>query len=324
MALQHYRVLLLEDDARLLDRMRDRLGAVEHDFAGDQWRVELLPVRLRIERRDEVFCFTRQTLDELADAVRNGIQLAIVDYGYVEETALKEANAAARIAGRDKPYEDDVKNRILTTVDLARALHEYVSDATVDSSLRRAVRNEFLNASIPMILYSYTSEELFHVYGTVEARRNRTASVFPNFKVRFIDTKYEFYNRSEFDWPAQPSKHDLAYYHFLLSGWLAIVVRQRFFEHLLVQAEASKYLRVKRSLTSVSVLAALGSAVAVGVEWLSARVVDLVTVGQTGSAVVFAFSALALVVMAGLALPLTFERLMAVLLRPSDRSTSDE
>ncbi len=295
---------------------------IEHQFAGDEWRLDLLPVQICVEKSDKGFLISQQTLDEIAVAVRGGIDLVVADYGYVLDEALKEANAAAHSQGRDKPYEDDVRDRILTTADLSRALHAYVGDGRVDSSRRRSM-GTFLASETRMILYSYTSEELFHIYGSVEERANRTAAVFQQFDVSFIDTKFEFYNRSEFDWPSPRTKHDLVYYHFLLSGWLALVMRQRFQEFLLARAESAKSIRVTRSVRSVGMLVAVGSAVAAIVQWLTSQVIAFSEKGDVASTVVYSLLAVLVVGAAGLALPYTFEKMMSVLLRPPPRETHE-
>lgn len=322
MAQRHYRVLLLEDDPLVLERLRDRLSTVEQYVAGDHWRLELLPVRVCIEKTGADFTFTRQTLDDIALAVRDGVDLVVVDYGYVNPEALAEARASAAAAGRETMSKDDVRGKILTTEDLGEALAEYVKNTTIDSSLRRAVESHIVSSpkKIPVLLYSYTSAELYDVYQALDARKNRTASAFKNFHVTPIDTRFELYNRDEFDrqMAGAATKHDLQYYSWLVSGLLVLLVRQRFLEHLVSVASSLKYIRVRRSLKSVTVLVALGAAVAGFGQWLSDQYVTLFRVGSYGLASLVAVGALVVILIAGTFLPLLFEWLMVILLRPTD------
>jgi len=314
-----YRVLLLEDNKDLLQRIRGRMNVIEHQFAGDHWHVELSTVQISIEKRGEFYAFTSQTIDEIAVAVREGIDLLIADFGYVDDDALKEAYDAAETLGHGQVHATDVQDRVLTIIDLARAMHAYVGDNRFDSGRREAMRR-FLSRKIPMILYSYTSHELYHVYGSVPERANHTRATLTNFDIEYIDSKHEFYGDYEFDWP-NTSKHDLVYYHFLLSGWLAQVIRQRFYGHLLSRAEAAKSIRVTRTAQSVALLVAIGSSLAGTVEWISARVVNFYDKKQYAPMAIYSSLALVLVAGASLALPWVFEKMMSVLLR---RPESDD
>ena len=324
MAERAYRVLLLEDDQLVLDRVHDRLGTVRHAAAGDIWWLEFRPVRIGVEKAAESYSFERHTLDAIAKAVRDGIDLVVMDYGYVHPDAWNEARASAAAAGRTKVSRDDLRGRILTTEDLAQALREYATDAAVGQELREAILQTFFGATrrTPTLLYSYTSAELYDVYQSVEARKNRTESVFPTLSVEGIDTKAELYNTAEFDWPAKPSKHDPHYYSFLVSGLLVRLVRERFIQHLLQLAEAPQYLRVRRSLKAVSLIVASGAALGLAGEWLGNRVLTFATAKAYGSLLIFSLFALTLTVVVGLALPVLFERLMQALLRPDDAAGS--
>ena len=319
MATRAYKVLLLEDNKDLLQRIRGRMNVIEHEFAGDHWDVRLTTVQIAIEKRSDVYAFTNQTIDDIAVAARDGVDLLIADFGYVDDDALKEAYDAAEALGHGVVRASDVKDRVLTIVDLARAMNAYVGDSTFDSGRREAMRR-FLSAKLPMILYSYTSHELYHVYGSVPERANHTRAVLPHFAIDYIDGKHEFYGDYEFDWP-NASKHDLQYYHFLLSGWLAQVIRQRFYAHLLSRAEAAKSIRVTRTAQSVALLVAIGSSIAGAVEWISSRVVNFYDKGQYAPMAIYSALALVLVAGASLALPWLFERMMSVLLRSPERDS---
>jgi hypothetical protein len=320
MAERVYRVLLLEDDHRVLDRVRDRLSAVRHEAAGHSWWLELKPVHICVARSAGAYTFTRQTLEDIVKSVREGVDLVVVDYGYVHAEAWSEARAQAAAAGRMKVTREDVRGRILTAEDLASALREHIATEGMSKDVRTSVESTFFAAGrrTAALLYSYTSADLYDVYASVDARKNRTQNVFPALSITAVDTKSELYNREEFDWPASPSKHDPTYYSFLLSGLLVLLVRERFLRHLLALAEAPQYLRVRRSLKSVSLIVAFGAAFGAVGQWIGDRILAFAATPAYGPLLIFSMFAAALTVIAGLTLPVLFERLMLALLRPEE------
>ena len=194
-------------------------------------------------------------------------------------------------------------------------------DAKNDSYKRDSILHNFLETKAKLYLYSYTSKDFYKSLGEILARANRTQSAFPNCKVIPIDTKYEFYNGAEFDWPNEDSKHRREILCPSCRGLINNIIQIEFLEHILLDTKRLKYFRIQKSIFSVGVIVALGGAVGAVGEWLGGRVFYLFTKGMFDSALTLVALAIVFVLIIGFIIPMSFEKVMSGLI---SKSKSDD
>jgi hypothetical protein len=233
----------------------------------------------------------------------------MADYGYLRKGAI--AIVRQRLQQGTEITVEDLKAMALTTVDLVVEAKRFISDPAIDSYKRRNLERNFLHFDGLLYLYSYTSQEFLRFLEANKTRANRTNAVLPDCRVIAIDTRYEFYDNEEFDWPKEPSKHDARFYAHLVTGLIDHYVAKELLDRLLLDTKRLGYLRLKRTAASIALIMALVSALAASTNWIWARVMQT---ADTTQALISALVLIAWVFGLTFLLALAFERIMVRLL----------
>jgi hypothetical protein len=257
---------------------------------------------------DGKYRICRETLESLAAACNEEPGLILADYGYAQKQVIAELRQKAQ--NGPELTEQDVAGRALTTADLISAAREYSRDPNVDSYKRRMMDVNFLRFSKKLYLYSYTSKEFKRAMGEVAARATRTKAALQGCTVIPIDTKYEFYNGDEFDWPSS-SKHDGRFYAHLAAGLINHIIQHELLESMLEDAKRLKFVRIRSSAVAVALIVALGGAIGACTEWIGGRVLALSSAGDHMSAAAFGLLTVVWLFVMGMVLPFVFERIMS-------------
>lgn len=313
----YFRILVIDDDEEVIKRLGDRVSIEKRKFEGRTYQIDLRTVCIRVEKVDEETSrISDATLQDLAAACSQPPHVIFADYGYILKDTVEKLRT---IAQQGRVFtEQDLAGKALTPTDLAQAARAFASDETVDAYKRHNIKTNFLESTAKLYLYSYTSKDFIKALGEVSARANRTKAAFPNCTVVAKDTRYEFYNGSEFDWPNPNSKHDGKFYAHLVGGLINELIQLEFLERILSDAPRLKFVRVERSVLSVGFIVALGGAIGATAEWLGGRVVGLASSGLYTSAVTIVALAVLFILLIGLTIPFAFERAMSGLLKRSE------
>jgi len=312
----YFRVLVIDDEEEVIKRLPGRVSVEQRKFEGRTYQIDLRLVRVQVERvNDETLRISNSTLEELSAACAQPPHIIIADYAYVQRETIEKL---LQISQQGKEItEQDLIGALLSTSDLARAAQVFASDKSVDSYKRHNLRKNFLESRVKFYLYSYTSKQFIKAAGELADRARRTKAAFLNCNVIPIDTRYEFYNGSEFDWP-NPTKHDIKFYSHLASGLVNDLVQREFLEYILSDTKRLKYVRIQRSVLSVGLIVALGGAIGAGSEWLGNRIVGLASTGLYIPALLIAGLSVLFILIMGLIVPFAFERIMSGLLSKSE------
>lgn len=317
----YFRVLVIDDDEEVIKRLPERVTIEQRTFEGRTYQVDLRALHVRVDRvNEETSHFSDATLQELSAACAQPPDVIFADYGYILNEVIEKLRQLAQDG--KKFTEKDLSGKALTPTDLSNAASLFARDEKIDFYKRENMLRNFLESKAKFYLYSYTSKDFITTLGEVSARAKRTKSAFPFCTVIPVDTKYEFYNGSEFDWP-NPTKHDGRFYAHLVTGLINELIQREFLEFMLQDATRLKYVRVQRSVISVACIVALGGGIGAAAEWLGSRVVGLASSGLYIPAFTIAGLAVILVLLLGLSIPFAFEHVMSGLLRTStdDKST---
>ena len=313
----YFRVLVIDDDEEVIKRVADRVSMETRVFEGRTYKIDLRLVCVLVERvNEETSCISEKTIQELATACAQPMHVIFADHGYI----LKEVVEKLRLlAQQGKEFtERDLIGKALTPADVAKAARAFANNPSVDFYKRKNIMKNLLESRAKLYLYSYTSKDFIKALGEVATRANRTKAAFPNCSVIAKDTRYEFYNGQEFDWPNPKSKHEPKFYAHLVTGLLNELIQQEFLNHILGDTTRLKYVRIERSVISVGLIVALGGAIGASAEWLGARVMGLATTGLYVAAFTMAGLAIFFILSIGLVVPFVFEHTMSRLLRKND------
>lgn len=310
--INYFRVLIIDDDLEVIKRLPERILREQRYFEGRTWSIDLRVVHVKVEKINENhYQIANSTFEELASACSQPPHLILADYGYAQKEII---STLKHLSDQGKEIkEEDLIGKVFTTADLAAAVQKFILDSSVDSYKRNSLKKNFLESSAKLYLYSYTSKDFIKALRGVEARANRTKAALPNCKVIPVDTKHEFYNGEEFDYP-NPTKHDGKFYAHLVGGLINHLIQIEFIEHILEDAKRLKYVRVRRSTVSVGIIVALGGAIGAFSEWLGGRVLDLFSHGFLVPAFTIVGLAVVFILIIGLVVPVAFERVMTGLL----------
>lgn len=307
-----FRVLIVDDDLEVISRLQERLVLDPISFEGRNWEVDLRIVHVKVQTVDEHFSqISSDTFEQLAAACSQPAHLILADYGYATKEVM---DALTLLPDQGKEItSDDIVGKILTTVDLVSSAQKYCLDLKVDSYKRESIKKNFIGSTAKLYLYSYTSKAFYKALGEVEARVRRVKASLPGCKVVPVDTKYEFYNGQEFDWP-NPSKHEQKFYAHLVGGLINNLIKIEFLTHLLNDSKRLKYVRIRRSSISVAIIVALGGAIGATAEWLGGRILDLFSKDLVVPAYTIIALTMIFILMIGLIVPFAFERVMTGLI----------
>lgn len=315
----YFRVLVIDDDEEVIKRLPGRVSIEQREFEGRTYQIDLRLVRVQVEKvNDETLQISNSTLEELSAACAQPPHIIFAEYGYVQRETIEKLR---QISHQGKEItEQDLIGALLSTSDLVRAAQVFASDKSIDSYKRHNLRKNFLESRVKFYLYTYASKEFIKAAGEIPNRKKRTQAAFLNCTVIPIDTRDEFYNGSEFDWP-NPTKHDRKFHAHLVSGLINNLIQREFLEHILSDTKRLKYVRVQRSVLSVALIVALGGAIGAGSEWLGDRIADLASTGLYVPALLIVGLSVLFILIMGLIVPFVFEKIMSGLL---SKSESDE
>jgi hypothetical protein len=319
----NYLVLIIDDDQEVLRRLDGRIQRISEIFEGKTYSIDFKHVHVEVEKINNHYQISKETIERLADICSHqSPHLILADYGFAQKDVVKSFRG---ISNQGKEItEDDLKGKVLTTVDLADAVKKYIDDKNTDPIKRQSLKSNLLNQCIKLYLYSYTSKEFYKALGPMEERVKRTNNAFGKFKVIPIDTKYEFYNKEEFDSPPN-TKHESKFYAHLISGLLNNIIQLEFTKYILNDTKRLKYVRVKRGVLSVGAIVAIGSAIGASSEWLGSRILNLFSSGFHSQAYILITLTIVAILVMGVLVPIGFERVITGLLKKKtlDEDTED-
>ncbi len=253
--------------------------------------------------------FAPPVLSALMEASVRKPDLIIVDYVYVNGEVAKVLKEKGEC---DQFNKDMMAERTLTPVDLRKWV-EQAANAPSDET--RTILTNLFNASCPVYLHTYTPKGLDDIVGTVAERIKKASQVFPHAQINAIDTRSELFKNDVFDWPSFPSMKNEKYYPYQLAVLFDQVVKK---EVIRKELQSSRYLRIKRTTFSVSVISALGAGIGFTGAWLGNILAESIRDGDYligGMLAVFLLSAL---VVLGAVCPFLFEKWMQKIMPESE------
>jgi hypothetical protein len=307
--MRQYRVLVIDDDAAVLSRLRGRISRSKRDFEHETWQIDIATVHIELQQGpDGRYGISYPTLLRLAESVLVRPDLILTDYGFMDRDRMsywRDQHARGHMVTLS-----DFAGEFLTPVELIAAARDIAAAENMDSKLREALRRNLLDYDGRVVIYSMTSRAFIGALGEIETRRANVDAALPIATVEAVNPNYELYNRDEF----VDAKHDPAFYAHLIGGLIDKVIQINLLEAMLNQARNLKYLRVRKSVTSVAIVVALGAGTAAVGDLIGSQITVLLKSGDYGPAALVAGFAVALVFFVGIVLPFGFGKIMTGLL----------
>lgn len=288
-----FRVLVIDDNQKVLDRLLKRLTTYDRKFERRDYSIDLVPVHIRIETTEieteaakensensnQYFSkISAHTLEKLEAASKKTFSLILADFGYATEEVF---NLLGNPPNGKKFTKADLEGKVLTTADLAKAAGEHSSK----------LKKNFVNSSAKFYLYSYVSEKFNFAFGSMSDRVNSTKGWFRNCEVVPVDTKDEFYGGDEFNALYNPE-----YYTHQASKLINRIIQHEFVEFILKDSQRKRYTKLKQAASIIGILTIVGFAS----EWLGKFVFKIYEKGDFLQGVVIVlFSVIALVFIGG-------------------------
>lgn len=245
--------------------------------------------------------FMQEVLDKLIEAVSEKPDLIIIDYIYVDR---KISLILREKAKQQEVTEDLMADRVLSPVNLRNWIENKIE---ISSATKRSILNNIFNINCPIYLHTYTPQGIVPFVGNVTDRIRKVRQVFPNAIISSIDTRSEFYNSDEFDWPNPNSQKDDKYYPYQLAVFFDQIVQKEIIRKELKQ---NKYLRIKRTTLSVGVISAIGAAIGFAGSWIGNLVAATIKSQGYFHAFIISISLLFVLIIVGAACPFLFENWM--------------
>lgn len=304
----------------IIDDKLESCNRIERKITGGQTLGQLDPIipvfaksiHIKLEEigsaekpEESNWTFSRETIPLLIDAAAQKPDMIIIDYIYVD------VNVSATLQERAKQgliNEEMMSQRALSPVDLRRWVEETSELSGNDKNL--ILKNIFC-CDCTVYLHTYTPPGIASVVGSVADRIKKIHQVFPNASVCSIDTKSEFFNGDEFDWPNKNSRRDAQYYPYQLGVYFDQVVHK---EILRKHLKSDRFLRVKRTSLSVAVISAIGSSIGFASGWVGALFSELLNKQQYIVASVMGIGLTSIIILVGAACPFLFESWMSKLM----------
>lgn len=289
-----FRVLVIDDNQKVLDGLPKRLTTYNRVFEERNYSIDLVPVHIEIEttkvkietvksnsenHEQHLSKISTKTLENLETACEKPFSLILADFGYATEEVI---NTLDKPPNGKEFTRADLEGKVLTTADLAKAASE----------LSPKLKMNFVDSFAKFYLYSYVSGKFNFVFGLMSDRVNSTNGWFRNCKVEPVDTKDEFYGGEEFN-----SKYDKDYYAYQASNLINRIIQYEFVEFILKDSQRKRYTRIKQTASIIGILTLVGFAS----EWLGKIVFKIFDKGNFFEGVVVVLiSVIALVVIGGI------------------------
>ena len=301
-----FRVVVIDDKPTACQRVASKLtGALSPSSPAEDAVLSSVEVLVSLRRAPptaaHAWTFDQQIVAALDAATQHAPDLVVIDHFYVDSEVAAALKQKALVSG---VTADELRRNSLSPADLRRWIENSLS---IDSGLRGQILERLFNAQCPVYLHSYTPRGFEGVAGTIEDRGRTLATVFPHARHSVIDTRREFYNDAEFD-----AKYDGDYYAFQLA---AHVMKVAEIEVLRQRVDAARYLRLRRTASSVAGIAVIGAAIGFAAGWLGDVFGALVKDGQYSVAAAVGIGGLVVLILLGTACPFLFEHLMHQLVR---------
>lgn len=304
--MKKFRVLVIDDNEEALSRIPKKVYIQQRNFERRNYLIELHLVHVEVVPSDaSKYIISNSTIRKLASVCSKPFNLILSDFGYAQKEVTDklriEANNGKRIS------KEDLKDKVLTTADLAIEVKRICKNESINSIEKKELTENFINSNAKFYLYTYSSKEFYEALGEVSERATVTQSQFNNIgKIIPIDTKGEFYNGNEFDWPNE-SKHSEVFYAHLVSKLINQIIQLEFTEYILNDSKRLKFLRTPRSIYSVAVIVAIAGAIGAMSEWLGATIFRLSSQHEILTAILFGCITIVVIFIIGMLLPKIFE-----------------
>jgi hypothetical protein len=301
--MDEFRVLVLDDDARVINQLKDRISS-NYPVLKKNWDVIIEGVTIGAASENDESKFTAETLRNLIKALSEKPHLILADFGYTTRQNSEKLQKG-EITG-----EIYIKN-LLTVADLMPQIENFLKKNRKEKGSINKIRANFQDNSCKIFLYTFTPDDIKNDAPSIEARRKRCENVFRKSKVIAIDTRARFYN----DNPKFLEKHDKEFYAFLVTELLENIVKHElwdFASHNEIQK--AKFFRYGKSVLGVLLLALIGGAIGAAGELIGDLVTDSFSKGSWMLAGFTIVMGILLFLGIGLALPFIFEKTLLKLL----------
>lgn len=301
-------VVIIDDNKTVCERIKDKLiGTTIHDDRGIPITVDVKTVHVTLEENDTTssnkvsnWSFTKMVFSQLAEAAFKKPDLIIVDYGFASNSAAKVINDKAN---RNELDQDTLFNLCLVPLDLRDWVEESAEFSRND---RRKIINNIFDTKNSVYLHSYTPQNLSSIVGPFNDRIKKTQLAFPNSFFQSINMRSELFNDEEFDWPS-PSMYDRDYYPYQLAVIYEQIVQKEFYKR---EIGKNKYMKIKTTSFSVSMILSIGSAIGFASAWVGSLFFESLKNKNFFEVFAYGGSLLFTIFIFGIASPLLFEKLM--------------
>lgn len=237
-----FHVVVIDDKLKSCERISKRLKGLKISVDSEhEIQVSVSQVHVQVERlnrceipEQDYWTFNKKTIEELLNAAKKKADLLIVDYIYIDSQV---ANYFKDKGKQREVNEEETSNKALNPKDLYDWVLQ-INQLSVND--REQIVNNLFQADSTVYLHTYTPAGLHPVTGTMEQRNRMAALAFPRAKIHVIDTRAEFFNDEEFDWPGSDPKYDSNYYPYQLAVLFAQIVQKEVMMSLLTNRPRSR------------------------------------------------------------------------------------
>ncbi len=295
--LDHYNVLVIEDQPENIEIFSRRFDTHRIDFDGTRFEVNyyFLPVKLDPPKTNsENLSISNETVISLGNyLIEEDIDLIMVDYAFV-------------LPEKDEELTYKLNNRELHTKE--QLLGIYVLDASelfkglfkVNKKAKYILKKD----KIQIMMYTYPADSLMHLLGDAKQRMNKLSRVLKR-EIEVLDTRQLLYGGDK----SLEEHHDRKLYPQLLSGYLNLIVLNCVNTKLSKLIPLYKNIKVKRSIFAVTLIASFAGGVAFTVDFITSNISSLWATNQLLALILIAVL-IVFVFSAGSFFAIFFERLV--------------
>lgn len=298
-----FRVLVIDDNHDVIKRL-DQLSP-KHRGGGVLWDVMVVAVHIElIVEQDGTTRICGEAIRKILTACERPFDLILADYGFASSAQWAEVES-----GKISP--DDFLKKTRTAAHLLTEIESHLAtNPPNDSTLKDRFQKHLKNYAGKLYLYTFTSAGTKHTFPNVDSRAKQTQAAFRKAQVIGVDTRTKFFDGDRFDQQATEP-----FYAYLVTGLLDEIINRELLEHIIVaERERLEFVRHKRSVVAVFVVAALAGGICGASSWIVEVVIGLFKADKIPEAWTLVGLAFTVLFALGMFLPFLFERVLTNIL----------
>ncbi len=180
MSQRAFRVLVLDDDAAMLQTLSERISGISVSIR--KRRISVLADTFQISVSGQAAApeFSEATAARFLDIVKNRYDFVVADYSF----AAPEMQSRQWNEGTESPKKGDSNEHLLTLVDLRDHL---VTECRKKGHAEGRLAESFFTRATPVLLRSFQHDRALDKLGSYESRVDATKGVFPKAQIDRLD-----------------------------------------------------------------------------------------------------------------------------------------